>query len=451
LGLREIVRASGYGNSMKILHLATQDVGGGGFSAAYRLHTHMREAGVESAMLVYNKESSDDHVIGVAGRLTPLQRLRWKLGRLRERCDHYRGYSTYFRTDMGFFLPVEKLKGMLPFNPDAIIIHWVANFFTPAMLRQLSVDTGAPLYWNMPDMAPLTGGCHYAFDCDGYKRSCGSCPQLGKDAGESDISTRQILEKCRSFQDCDITAVVGSTWLRHQAEASAVFSGHPVKQIMLGMDVNVFKPAPAAEARAVLGLPPGKRIIFFGATSLLEKRKGLTYLTGALDILHSALKDEQALRGEILVVTAGSAKSIDRLGIPFEHRHLGLLCGDVRLAAAYQAADIFVNASIEDSGPMMINEAVLCGTPVVAFDMGVAPDLVHTGRTGYRAKLKDAADLAKGLLALLKMEPAGVAAMRTECRELGMKLCHPDVQVRAFVELCTSGIAAGEGRSVPRS
>ncbi len=28
----------------------------------------------------------------------------------------------------------------------------------------------------MMDMAPMTGGCHYAWDCEKYKMKCGGCP-----------------------------------------------------------------------------------------------------------------------------------------------------------------------------------------------------------------------------------------------------------------------------------
>jgi glycosyltransferase involved in cell wall biosynthesis len=327
----------------------------------------------------------------------------------------------------------------------------VANFITVDMMRQLSKDTGAPLYWYMMDMAPLTGGCHYAFDCEGYKRACGCCPQIGAGANEFDISNRQLREKLLSFKDVDITAVVPSTWLRRQAEESAVFSGRPIKQIMLGMDVNVFKPVPIAEARAFLGLPVGKKIIFFGAQNIHEARKGIACLVEALKQLHAMLENNPSLREKVLVVTAGSTQNTESLGIPFEHRHIGLLLGNVRLAAAYQSTDIFVNASIEDSGPMMINEAVLCGTPVVAFDMGVAPDLVHTGGTGYRARFKDTGDMAKGLRMLLELDDARFLTMRAECRNLGVQLCHPDVQVRAFMELCASGPEADRKRRENKS
>jgi glycosyltransferase involved in cell wall biosynthesis len=51
---------------------------------------------------------------------------------------------------------------------------------------------------------------------------------------------------------------------------------------------------------------------------------------------------------------------------------------------------------------MMIPEAMLCGTPVVAFDTGGAPDLVVSGGTGFLARLGDAAHLAHGLLQVLR-------------------------------------------------
>lgn len=53
---------------------------------------------------------------------------------------------------------------------------------------------------------------------------------------------------------------------------------------------------------------------------------------------------------------------------------------------------------------MMIPEALLCGTPVVAFDAGGAPDLVETMKTGYLANQKDSADLANGMRALLSLD-----------------------------------------------
>lgn len=422
---------------MKVLHIATRDKGGGGYNAAYRLHCHIRDAQNESVMVVLNKESDDPTVIEMSRHLTPWDRLRWVWASVLARYDNYRyGAPLYFKVEKGEFFPIERLISVLPFKPDAIIVHWVAYYLTTRMMRRLNEILGAPLYWYMMDMAPLTGGCHYAFDCEGYMHNCGRCPQISNSVGDFDVSRRQMQKKLNDLRDVDITPVVPSSWLKRQAEASTMFGGRSVKLIMLGVDANIFKPIPQVEARITLGLPVAGKIVFFGAHNINEERKGIRYLIEALNILHEKLSDNKILKESIIVVTAGLSASMDELFIPFKHIHIGFLKGEECLAAAYQAADVFVNASIEDSGPMMINESILCGTPVVAFDMGVSPDLVHTGRTGYRAKLRDAHDMARGLQILFELDTAAALSMRIACRELGLKLCHPDVQVRAFMEVC---------------
>jgi glycosyltransferase involved in cell wall biosynthesis len=398
----------------------------------------MRDAGVDSAMLVLAKQSDDPNVIGLSAGLEAIDRLRWLWSKLLFRYHQQCRTSPYFYIETGPLFQVERLIAAFPFKPEAIVVHWVSTFVTTDMMRQLSEITGAPLYWHMMDMAPMTGGCHYAFDCKGYTKQCGQCPQLRYGRNEFDISYRQWHLKFSNFRATDVTVVVGSSWLRRQAMESSIFSERPIKQIMLGMDVDVFKPAAQVDARAILALPIDRKIIFFGAQRTHEERKGVAYLVDALKQLHAMLDDNADLRKKILVVTAGYWGKADKLEMLFEHRHIGSLQGDTMLAAAYQAADIFVSASIEDSGPMMINESILCGTPVVSFDMGVAPDLVHTGRTGYRARLRDAADMAAGLLSLLEMDADSIQAMRTECRALGVRLCHPDAQVQAFLELFAS-------------
>lgn len=422
---------------MKVLHLAAHDNGGGGggHDAAYRLHCNMRSAGVESVMVVLDKRSKDPNVVAMSEHLTLLDRLRLYLKKKLFRY-HQRFYtSRYFVIEMWDFFPASRLVAALPFRPDAIIVHWVSTFVTTSMMSKLGTITGAPLYWYMVDMASMTGGCHYAFDCSGYTRQCGQCPQLRFGKYKSDISYRQWQQKFNNFKTVKITAVAASTWLKRQAKASSLFAGQPIAQILLGMEVDVFKPFPQQAARAILELPVDRKIIFFGAHNIDEERKGVNYLLDALSQLHHLLNRSPDLCRNILVVTAGLGKNAEHLKIPFEHLHIGLLQGSEKLAAAYQSADVFVNASTEDSGPMMINESILCGTPVVSFDMGVAPDLVHTGRTGYRARLKDSADMAAGLYRLMKMDEVTAHAMRTECRALGVQLCHPDVQVRAFMTL----------------
>ena len=387
-------------------------------------------------MVVLHKESDDPTVIDLSAHLTVADKIR-RIWSVVQRMYFKRKFRplNYFYVDRQKFFPVHRLLELLPFKPDIIIAHWISNFITALTLRDLNRMTGSPVLWYLIDMAPLTGGCHYAFDCNGYTRQCGYCPQLGLKKGKQDLSYRQWRKKRHYVREMDITAVAASTWLQKQLETCSVFRGKRRETILLGMDVETFRPIPRDKARKLLYLPADRKIIFFGAQRITEERKGIGYLVGALRLLHAMLGDNVDMRDRILVVTAGRSENAEQLDIMFDHRHIGFLNGDAMLAAAYQAADVFVNASIEDAGPMMVNESILCGTPVVSFDMGVAADLVHTAHTGYRARLRDKEDMAVGLRRILEMDDDVRYVMRENCRRLGLQLCHPSVQVRAFETL----------------
>ena len=134
----------------------------------------------------------------------------------------------------------------------------------------------------------------------------------------------------------------------------------------------------------------------FGASRTTDERQGFGYLIKALKLLS---KDHLIDNNSVIIVTAGkfiSREDFKNLTLP--HKHIGYLNGNTELAEAYQIATMFVSPSIEDSGPMMINESIMCGTPVVSFKMGVAEDLVFNGTTGYIAELKNVEDLANAII-----------------------------------------------------
>ena len=70
----------------------------------------------------------------------------------------------------------------------------------------------------------------------------------------------------------------------------------------------------------------------------------------------------------------------------------------------FKMCDLFVSTSIEDSGPLMVNQAIAMGTPVAAFGIGVAEDLVKDGKTGAKAELFDCDTLSDKIIELLKSD-----------------------------------------------
>lgn len=413
---------------MNVLHLSTYDYGGAG-KAAYRLHHNLRSCGYGSRMLVLYKHTDDPDVIELQGGRFLSRPLNLGMKAL---LKVFTIQDYYFQHQISSLMnSYHDLYAHLGFKPDVIVAHWISNFISIHDLYRLQRDTGAPVIWYLMDMAPLTGGCHYAWDCTRYMKQCGRCPAL-RSIWWHDLSYANWRKKHELVQDMVLTVVAGSGSLLSQAEKATVFENKRIEKIMLGVDEEIFKPAPPNAARKKLDLPLVAKIVFLGAQSMALRRKGMPYLMDALRILAG---DSDFDYENIVLAVAGDGFDSAPLDGNFQYRKLGFLADESMLATAYQAADLFVCPSIEDSGPMMINEAIMCGTPVVAFDMGVAQDLVHTGKTGYLAELKNSEDLASGIRHILGLSDNEAISISEKCRSLALEVTSPRAQIEAFLKL----------------
>jgi glycosyltransferase involved in cell wall biosynthesis len=89
------------------------------------------------------------------------------------------------------------------------------------------------------------------------------------------------------------------------------------------------------------------------------------------------------------------------LGVESRVRFAGLVAYD-RLPEAYAAADVVVVPSSNEPWGLPVNEAMVCGRPVVASDrVGSAADLVQDGVTGVIYPCGDTTRLAAALDGIL--------------------------------------------------
>ncbi len=185
-----------------------------------------------------------------------------------------------------------------------------------------------------------------------------------------------------------------------------------VHVISPGVDTALFHPIPSTYAKERIGLCPDSRTILF--VGRIEPLKGIDNLLRAI----AQIVDwRPGLRqGMCVPIIGGDPDRIrqddemvrlqelrEELGIEDVVMFLGAKDQDT-LQYYYSAAEVVVMPSDYESFGMVALEAMACGTPVVASDVGGLAFLVRDGRTGYRVPARDPGALADRIVRLLTDE-----------------------------------------------
>jgi len=323
----------------------------------------------------------------------------------------------------------QNLIKRVPFRPDAIIVLFMNKALSFKNLYEFNALTGAPIFSYMMDMAHMTGGCHYNWECKGYVHKCGNCPAMYSST-ENDQSRRNWELKREYIKKTNLTVIAATECQYRKLLQSSLYGDVRKEKVLLGIDSETFKPGNKLEARKNFGIPGAKRVIFFGATNISLRRKGARELLCALNLLKMKLDYPSNIH--LLIAGKNIGALLNKL--PFPSSFLGVL-DHSNLVKAFQASDVFVCPSIEDSGPMMINQSVMCGTPVVAFETGVALDLVINGKTGYHVKMKNEENFAEAIKTILCLDELGLKRISENCRETGLRLSSSTVHLREFMNI----------------
>lgn len=390
---------------------------GGAARAARRLHDGLFTRGLASTFLFGVGDPPPGRGyqhLGVRRGLVPhLRRQAWRPLRIRTVLGS-EVVEPWLQPDAIDFADLAALR------PEVIHLHWLGSWFdAPRFLR--SVPRNVPVVWTLHDLQPLTGGCHYTEGCDRFTSRCWPCPQVGRQRERLLVLASQIA--CAASVGPNLHLVADSHWVEAQAKASALGRrAASLRTIHYGLDLEVLRPRPRAEARTALGLPLDRPVLLFGADSVGSPRKGLEIFMRVLDRIRQA--------GGPTPELATFGKPPD--GLP--GRHLGRVDSDVLLSVIYSAADLYVTTAREEAFGQTSAEALACGTPVAAFAVGGHVDQVVDGRNGLLVTPGDESAMASQVSALLSDE-ATLLQMRSAARESALERFSAERECARYREL----------------
>jgi glycosyltransferase involved in cell wall biosynthesis len=292
----------------------------------------------------------------------------------------------------------------------------------------------------------LTGHCAISFDCSKWQSGCGSCPYLDTyPAVRRDSTDLNWLRKKRIYENSSLFVAAPSSWLLERAKVSILSHGIVgTKLIPNGVDLSIFRPGEKAAARERIGLPQDERILLFSGFSPANSPfKDFPTLRAAAELLGRVGTD-------ITLLVLGGTGETQRMG-QVTIRFAGYEMDEARVAPFYQAADIYVHAAYvgsENGGSLAVLEALACGVPVVATDVGGIPEQVKSlrsvspggahrfdadGATGILTAPGDAKALAEAVTILIE-DSALLRAMSSNAAKDARRRFDLQTQVDAYLD-----------------
>ena len=212
---------------------------------------------------------------------------------------------------------------------------------------------------------------------------------------------RQILEQA--------SCVVATSPQERETLQSLVSEQGCIEVVPCGTDLENFRIIPKMEARKQLGLEPTEQIILY--VGRFDPCKGIETLVRAVAMSQAKAK------GNVRLVMAGGSDAeledgqerqrieqiVQEVGLTEQTIFAGRLGHDV-LPLYYAAADVCVIPSHYEPFGLVAIEAMACGTPVVASDVGGLKFTVIPEETGLLVPPQDTAAFAAAIDRILTDE-----------------------------------------------
>jgi len=184
--------------------------------------------------------------------------------------------------------------------------------------------------------------------------------------------------------------------MRSDLAAECSISEERIQIIANGVDVEVFRPREERQKlRAAFGLPADRLIL--GNVARLDPVKNHGVILRALRRLA-----DQRLKVYFLLVGDGPHRTvleqeIQRLGLASEVRLFGY---SNRVPELLNCMDLYVQSSLYEGFSNTVLEAMACGVPILATDVGGTGDILNEGREGFFFQPDDDEKLASLIVRL---------------------------------------------------
>lgn len=303
-------------------------------------------------------------------------------------------------------------------QPDVVQLHNIHDhWLNYKILFSYLNTTQIKVVWTFHDCWAFTGHCfHFVIkNCEKWKTGCYECP-LCREYPKSilDRSAKNFQQKKELFSKCkNLTIVPCSDWMRDFVKESFLKEKN-IYVIKNGINIDIFKPS-------IIKYKKDSVYRIIAVSNVWNKEKGIEDIYQLRDFL------PEDYHITIVGLTSEQAKSLPK-GIIGVQRTQNVQ----ELVELYSNSDVLINPTYADTFPTINLEALACGTPVITYRTGGAPEAIDVN-TGA---VVDQGDLEALCAKIKEFKHLNFKINHTQdCRQRAVEMFNQDKCFDTYIEL----------------
>jgi glycosyltransferase involved in cell wall biosynthesis len=210
----------------QVLHISSSHTGGAAI-AARRLNSELNLKGIPSSFLALKQADYIPGNFEFAISRNWYQKLACGvISRLQQHMSRKIPMSP-------ISISIIKPKSLiLKYPVDSTIIH-IHNWFNVLSIKSICLlaQLGYKIVFTLHDQRLMTGGCHYALDCEQFQSFCNSCPNFRSVFRPVVANSHKAAIRNLHNLSRELTLIAPSSWIGNQAAESSLLAQAEIHQI----------------------------------------------------------------------------------------------------------------------------------------------------------------------------------------------------------------------------